>query len=175
MESEIEQLKTLKSKGTCAIFVTKDSSRFNKWKVVFAQRYANITDGHGHGPTAGDQKVDLVIIWEGDVDDPVIKIREPQNNDQSAATSLLTIHIYKNNKKIMLHANPKQISNWIEKEFPCLLQLVEGEQYDNVKWDNKWFVDDDKEDFVEEEFINTEPNHCVSTPKISDEKRKEIR
>ena len=75
----------------------------------------------------------------------------------------------------MLHAKPKQISNWIENEFHCLLQLVEGEQYDNVKWDNKWFVDDDKEDFVEEEFINTEPNHCVSTPKISDEKRKEIR
>ena len=150
MESEIEQLKTLKSKGTCAIFVTKDSSRFNKWKVVIAQRYANITDGHGHGPNAGDQKVDLVILWEGDPDDPVIKIREPQNNDQSAASSLLTIHIYKNNKKIMLHAKPKQISNWIEKEFPCLLQLVEGQKYDNVKWDNKWFVDDDKEDIVEE-------------------------
>ena len=75
----------------------------------------------------------------------------------------------------MLHAKPKQISNWIEKEFPCLLQLVGGEKYDNVKWDNKWFVDDDKEDIVEEEAINTEPNRCVSTPKISDEKRKEIR
>ena len=72
----------------------------------------------------------------------------------------------------MLHAKSKQIYHWIEKEFPCLLHLVEGEKYANVKWDNKWFVDDDKEDVVEEEAINTEPNHCVSTPKIPDKKVK---
>ena len=57
-----------------------------------------------------DQGLGLQIKWEGDVDDPIIKLR-----DIKQKVPVVTIHLYKSKLKIMIQGS--YISKWREEEF----------------------------------------------------------
>ena len=122
-EREREQLVKLKAKGTCGTFVVKDDQRLQKWKVALAQRYSNFEEEND-----ADEGLGLQIKWEGDVDDPIIKLR-----DIKQKVPVVTIHLYKSKLKIMIQGS--SISKWIEEEFPRLSELVnDTSTYDQIKW-----------------------------------------
>ena len=100
-EREREKLVKLKAKGTCGTFVVKDDQRLQKWKVALAQPHSNFEEEND-----ADQGLGLQIKWEGDVDDPIIKLR-----DIKQKVPVVTIHLYKSKLKIMIQGS--SISKWI--------------------------------------------------------------
>ena len=70
--------------------MVESEDRLKKWRLALAQRYnqANVINWN------------IQMKWEGDVDYPVIKIqlKERDNTD----ILLVTIHLYKNNRELMI-------------------------------------------------------------------------
>ena len=112
-----------------------------------------------------DQGIGLQIKWEGDVDDPIIKLR-----DIKQKVPVETIHLYKSKLKIMIQGST--ISKWIEEEFPCLSELMnDTSTYDQIKWQNDWF-------YIESTDVDSKEENpdikASQSPKISYSRRKEI-
>ena len=61
----------------------------------YIQRYSNFEE-----ETDADQGLGLQIKWEGDVDDPMIKLR-----DIKQKVPVVTIHLYKSKLKIMIQVS----------------------------------------------------------------------
>ena len=131
MKTEKEQLVNRKSKGTCGVFVLESENRLKKWRLALAQRYsqANVINRN------------IQIKWEGDVDDPVIKIKLKEG-DEATEILLVTIHLYKNNRKLMIQG--KYLAEWTATEFAGLIDLVNGKSYDEVEWNNEWYQNQDQ-------------------------------
>ena len=124
MKTENEQLLNRKSKGNYGEFVVESEDRLKKWRLVLAQRYsqANVINR------------DIQIKWEGDVDDAVIKLKE---GDEATEILLVTINLYKNNRKLMIQG--KYLAEWTATEFSGLIDLVDGKSNDEVEWNNEWY------------------------------------
>ena len=136
MKTEKEQLLNRKSKGNCGVFVVKSKDRLKKWRLALAQRYsqANVINRN------------VQIKWEGDVDDPVIKIKLKEG-DEATDILLVTIHLYKNNRKLMIQG--KYLAEWTATEFAGLSDLADGTSYDEVEWNNEWYQNQDQNKEIE--------------------------
>ena len=111
--------------------MVESEDRLKKWRLALAQRYSqeNVINRN------------IQIKWEGDVDDPVIKIKLKEW-DEATEILLVTIHLYKNNRKRMIQG--KYLAEWTATEFAGLIDLVDGKSYDEVEWNNEWYQNQDQ-------------------------------
>ena len=149
MERELKQLEKKKSNGTCASFTAKGEKRSNQWRAAIAQRYRSkpMNEYGIELSFAKEQSEDLIKLKKGNA-------------------TILTIHIY-NSGTVMIQGSELFVAEWIKGEFPVLAKLADGENYDDVVWNNTWLSATGEETNIEQA--------PEKSPTLSPEKRTEIR
>ena len=160
-EKESKQLLEIKANGKCATFKVEDENQFKDWRVVMAQRYANLNGG----------KSNLIASILGTLEEPIFKVKT--NNDEEGIL-LVTITMYPSTKNIMIQGN--FVQTWINEEWPKLAAIVgKKTTYLDTVWNDNWF--DESDTILEKsiEVIEEDQNILPFSPSVvGPERRKKL-